>query len=57
MDLNRDTHLDHSEWENFTKADVLRRCVINEVDDVIEIIEGDALKQCLILKQHNGKKF
>ena len=57
-DLNRDTHLDHSEWKNFTKADVLRRCVINDVDDVIEIIEGDALKTVPdTLKQHNGKKF
>jgi hypothetical protein len=57
-DLNRDSHLDHNEWKTNTKKSVLQRCSINDVDDVVEIIEGDALKTVPhTLRQHTGKKF
>jgi len=59
-DLSRDGHLIrvHDRWKKISKADVLERCSINGVDDLIEIFEGDASKEVpKVLEKHAGKKF
>lgn len=57
-DLERDKHLNKNRWKNNSKKSVLSRCHDNDVEDLIEIFEGDAVKVVPeILKNHNGKKF
>jgi len=57
-DLERDKHLNKDRWKNNSKASVLSRCHDNDVEDLIEIFEGDAIKVVPeILKNHHGKKF
>ena len=57
-DLERDKHLNKNRWKNNSKETVLSRCHDNDVEDLIEIFEGDAVKVVPeILKNHQGKKF
>lgn len=57
-DLERDKHLNKNRWKNNSKKSVLSRCHDNDVEDLIEIFEGDAVKVVPeILKHHRGKKF
>ena len=57
-DLERDTHLNKNRWKKYNKEKVLNRCSDNDVEDLIEIFEGDAIKKVPeILKNHQGKKF
>jgi len=60
QDLARDKYLiDNNErWKSNSKNEVLERCVINNVEDIVELFEGDAVKEIpKILTQHKGKKF
>jgi len=59
-DLSRDAHLarGHERWKAFSKNEVLKRCSINGVEDLVELFEGDAsIEVPRILKEHKGKKF
>ena len=57
-DLARDTHLDKISWKNNSLKRVLKRCFDNNVDNLVEIFEGDASNIVPnILKNHTGKKF
>ncbi len=57
-DLERDNHLDKNRWKNNSKKKVLERCERNNVSELIEIFEGDAIDTVpKILKNHKGKKF
>ena len=57
-DLARDTHLDKVNWKDNSRKRVLKRCFDNDVEDLVEIFEGDASKLVpQILKNHIGKKF
>ncbi len=57
-DLERDKHLNKNRWKNNSKETVLSRCHDNDVEELIEIFEGDAVKVVPeILKNHQGKKF
>lgn len=57
-DLVRDKHLDQDRWKNNSRKQVLERCENNNVSDIIEIFEGDAIKTVPeVLNNHQGKKF
>ena len=57
-DLARDTHLDKVNWKDNSRKRVLKRCFDNDVEDLVEIFEGDASKLVPhVLKNHTGKKF
>jgi hypothetical protein len=57
-DLARDTHLDKVNWKDNSRKRVLERCFDNDVEDLVEIFEGDASKLVPhVLKNHTGKKF
>lgn len=57
-DLARDTHLDKINWKDNSRKKVLKRCFDNDVEDLVEIFEGDASKLVPhVLKNHIGKKF
>ncbi|MDC0863395.1 macrocin O-methyltransferase [Candidatus Pelagibacter sp.] len=57
-DLARDAHLDKVNWKDNSRKRVLKRCFDNDVEDLVEIFEGDASKLVPhILKNHIGKKF
>jgi len=57
-DLLKDGNLYSEAWKNNSKKGVLERCEINNVEDVIEIFEGDALQTVpQVLKNHRGNKF
>ncbi len=57
-DLERDKHLEKRRWKNNSKKKVLSRCHENNIEDVVEIFEGDAVRIVPdILKNHLGKKF
>lgn len=57
-DLVRDTHLDKINWKNNSRERVLKRCFDNDIEDLVEIFEGDASKIVPhVLKNHIGKKF
>ena len=56
--LKRDNHLSKTEWKNNSRDAVLKRCQDNDVEDIIELFEGDATEIVpKILKDHKGKKF
>jgi len=57
-DLIRDNHLDKTRWKNNSRNSVMKRCQDNDVGELVEIFEGDALNLVpKILKDHKGKKF
>ena len=59
-DLARDKHLagEPDRWKAFSKTDVLERCSINGVADLVELFEGDAsIEVPRVLAEHKGKKF
>ena len=59
-DLERDTHLSGKAWKGnaFSKAAVEERCGSADVLEVVELIEGDAMKTVPeILSNHQGKLF
>ena len=57
-DLDRDNHLSGEKWKNISKLDVIKRCEDNNIEDLIELFEGDATETVpSILKNHKGKKF
>jgi len=57
-DLIRDNHLDKTRWKNNSRNSVMKRCQDNDVEELVEIFEGDALNLVpKILKDHKGKKF
>ena len=57
-DLARDKHLDKARWKDNSRNSVLKRCQDNDVEELVEIFEGDALNLVPnVLKDHKGKKF
>ena len=59
-DLLRDKHLagENNRWKVFSKSEVLKRCAVNGVTDLVELFEGDAsIEVPRILAKHKGKKF
>ena len=57
-DLARDKHLDKASWKNNSRKNVLKRCQDNDVEELVEIFEGDAVDVVQkVLKDHRGKKF
>ena len=57
-DLVRDGHLNKSGWKETSRDAVLKRCKDNDIEDTIELFEGDATEIVpKILKEHKGKKF
>lgn len=59
-DLTRDHFLNQSNerWKVFTKKGVMLRCEANNVDDIVELFEGDAsITIPRVLSSHQGKKF
>jgi hypothetical protein len=57
-DLVRDRHHDKTRWKNNSRKNVLKRCQDNDVEELVEIFEGDALDVVpKVLKDHRGKKF
>ena len=57
-DLDRDGHLSSNAWKKNTLSAVLKRCEDNDVEDVVELFEGDAVKTVpMVLSNHKGKKF
>jgi hypothetical protein len=57
-DLDRDKHLNKSRWKTNSKEAVLSRCKDNDIEDIVELFEGDATVTVpKILKDHKGKKF
>ena len=59
-DLSRDNHLasGNDRWKAFSKAGVMERCVINGVDDLVELFQGDATTEVpRVLEIHKGLKF
>ena len=57
-DLERDRHLEKNRWKNNSKKTVLSRCHDNNVEDLVEIFDGDAAMIVPeILKKHQGKNF
>ena len=57
-DLARDKHLDKARWKDNSRNSVLKRCQDNDVEELVEIFEGDALVLVPnVLKDHKGKKF
>ena len=57
-DLERDNHLSKSGWKTNSRDAVLKRCQDNDIEDIIELFEGDATELVpKILKAHMGKKF
>ena len=57
-DLIKDKHLDNNRWKNNSLYNVLKRCHDNNVEELVEIFEGDAVDVVpKILKNHVGKKF
>lgn len=60
QDLMRDKYLiaGHEKWKSNSKNEVLERCANNNVEDIVELFEGDAANEIpKILTQHKGKKF
>ena len=57
-DLARDKHLDKARWKDNSRNSVLKRWQDNDVEELVEIFEGDALNLVPnVLKDHKGKKF
>ena len=57
-DLVRDKHHDKTRWKSNSRNSVLKRCQDNDVEELVEIFEGDALDVVpKVLKDHRGKKF
>ena len=57
-DLIRDNYLDETRWKDNSRNSVLKRCQDNDVEELVEIFEGDALNLVPnVLKDHKGKKF
>ena len=59
-DLKNDPQLKNynNKWKINSKKDVINRCFINEVEDVVEIFEGDAnIMVPKILKDYDGRRF
>ena len=57
-DLIGDNHLDKTRWKNISRDSVLKRCLDNDVQELVEIFQGDALNLVpRVLKDHLGKKF
>jgi len=57
-DLEKDSHLSANSWKNNSRASVLKRCADNDVEDIVELFEGDAVDTVpKILATHQGKKF
>jgi hypothetical protein len=57
-DLKKNPHLSKDEWKENSKEAVLRRAEINDVEELIEVIEGDAVKTVnATLATYHGKKF
>ena len=61
-DFKNDTNLDNPtqrrRWKNNSLNKVLKRCFDNDVEDLVEVFEGDAVDLVpFILKNHTGKKF
>lgn len=57
-DLERDNHLNKDNWKNNSLGNVLKRCENNNVEELIELFEGDACDTVpKVLKNHLGKKF
>jgi hypothetical protein len=57
-DLDRDLHLDENAWKSNSKIAVLDRCINNNIDSYIELIEGDAVVMVpKVLKDHTGRLF
>ena len=57
-DLDRDNHLNKSGWKTNSKDAVLNRCKDNDIEEIVELFEGDATVTVpKILKDHKGKKF
>jgi len=57
-DLNDEPHLSKTRWKNNTKDSVLNRCKQNNIEELVEIFEGDAVNLVpKILLHHRGKKF
>lgn len=57
-DLDRDKHLNKSGWKTNSKEAVLNRCKDNDIEEIVELFEGDATVTVpKILKDHKGKKF
>lgn len=59
-DIIRDSYLKkgNDRWKAFTRKGVLERCEANDVDDSVELFEGDASVTIpQVLTNHNGKKF
>jgi len=42
-DLVRDKHHDKTRWKSNSRNSVLKRCQDNDVEELVEIFEGDAL--------------
>ena len=57
-DLSRDKHLDKYRWKNNSLKNVMKRCHDNDIEELVEIFEGDATDIVpKVLKNHDGKKF
>ena len=57
-DLKKDPHLSKTRWKSNTRKAVLNRCAENNIDELVEIFEGDAVEIVpKILTNHRGKKF
>ena len=58
IDKLANNHLDKTRWKNNSRNSVMKRCQDNDVEELVEIFEGDALNLVpKILKDHKGKKF
>jgi len=57
-DLKRDKQLSAKAWKDVSEDAVLRRCKDNDVEDLVELISGDAVQTIpLTLTSHKGLKF
>jgi hypothetical protein len=57
-DLVNEAHLSKTRWKSNSKDAVLKRCKDNNIGELVEIFEGDAVEIVPnILLNHRGKKF
>lgn len=56
--LERDKHLRKNEYKNISKDTVIKKCQDEDIEELVELFEGDALESVpKILSSHQGKKF
>jgi hypothetical protein len=57
-DLERDHHLSGRAWKGNSLRKVLERCERNDVEELVELFQGDAeITVPIVLANHRGKKF